>query len=72
MNMKSKKELIDDINKGNAIIAHDETWAYPKQGDDEKTCPLLGFMFKVEYHAGTLVFIPDAKPAHKDKRGEQR
>lgn len=45
----------------NIIIRHNKEWRYPNQGDDQKSCPMLDFMFQIEKVGGTLIFIPDDK-----------
>lgn len=60
-----KKAVLAIVNGDE--VQHDECWRYPHQGDDPKSCPLLGFMLRMEYRSGTLIFIPD--PINKAKRG---
>ena len=55
--------IIRAIIEGKAVIRKDKTWKYWTTGDDYNTCPLLKFVHMVEYHGGTLIFIPEQKPA---------
>jgi len=57
--MINKQEIIKAIENDKAVIRYDDKWRWFKNGDDQKTCPLLDFMFQVEYRSGTLIFIPD-------------
>jgi hypothetical protein len=58
----TKDETIELIkNSDNLIIRYDKKWRYPKIGDDQRTCPLLDFMFNIEYKSGYLIFIPDTE-----------
>lgn len=62
-----KKRVCDAIDAAaaggvvDALIQYDQQNRWFKGGDNEKTCPLLAFMMRVEYRSGTLVFIPDAE-----------
>jgi len=64
----TKEELIQKIKAGKVIIRHDDTWRYPETGDDQKKCPMLDFMFNIEYTSGTLMFVPDE--INKAQRGK--
>ena len=57
MNKEEIKKLIDESD--NIKIQYDKKWRYPKQGDDQNTCPMLNYMFQIEYKSGILIFIPD-------------
>ena len=56
--MDTKEILIEAIKKSECVISYDDKWRYPHQDDTQKTCPLLDFMFKVEYRSGYLIFVP--------------
>jgi hypothetical protein len=55
------EKIVQAIKDGKAIIKHNENWKYPQLGDDQRSCPMIDFMFQIEYKPGTLIFIPDNK-----------
>lgn len=57
-----QQKIIRAILSGKAIVCFDKTWKFWTTGDDYNTCPLLKFVHMVEYHGGTLIFIPEQKP----------
>jgi len=57
----NKQEILKELKDMNAKIQYDKKWRYPHSGDNQLTCPLLAFMFQVEYRSGYLIFIPDEK-----------
>ena len=66
--MITKEEAVKLLQENdNAIIRQDDNWRYPQTGDDQRTCPMLDFMFQIEYKSGCLIFIPDK--INKSKRG---
>jgi len=54
-----KKEIIKKVLDKNeyVICSYSRYWKYPETGDDQKTCPMLDFMFNVEHKKGYLIFI---------------
>jgi len=44
---------------GKPIVKYNKNWRYPHRGDTQISCPMLQFMFDIEYRSGTLIFVPD-------------
>ncbi len=57
--VKTMVEAFKNVLDVFMIIRHDDKWRYPAQNDDQRTCPMLDFMFQVEKHPGYLIFVPD-------------
>lgn len=75
--LKSISDILDQADGGFRYprMRYDNKWRYPKLGDDQKTCPLLDFMFHTEYNSGFLIFVPDLKnkygePGNRDRNKE--
>ena len=56
-----KEQIKKAIDNPSTLIVYQERWKYPSTGDNQKTCPMLNFMFQAEQRAGTLIFIPDSQ-----------
>lgn len=52
-----KSILTKLLVEGKCLSASNIAWRYPTAGDDQRKCPMLGFMFNVEHVAGTLIFL---------------
>ena len=58
------------------LVWYNKKWRYPMTGDDQRTCPMIDAMYKIEYNSGTIIFIPDqvnkyGQPGNRDRNKEE-
>lgn len=52
--------LLNKVGANKSLFVYsDKKWAYPEQGDNQKSCTMLDMNFNIEKRPGIVIHIPD-------------